>query len=262
MNMNNELAELLAATKKILQYHSNLGIQAYPETGAQLLTAEKTAEHHSGKHSNLTTSPTDSFHTTKQQISLAPRSTEATLDDIKNDMAVCRGCPFHEHRLQTVFGQGDDNADLMIIGDHPNEEEEALAQLYKGDPGELLGKMLQAIQMTPQTVYYTTLTKCRPPKQDALTRQAIKTCLPYLYREIEAVKPHVIWALGSEVAQALLKTDKSLLQLRGRFHNFNNIFLMPTFHPDAMLKNEELKKPTWHDMQMILKKLLSIREKK
>jgi len=152
----------------------------------------------------------------------------------------------------------------MIIADAPGKEEDLATVPFQGRGGELLDKMLNAINLSRDKVYITNLVKCFPGANTKPEKNEIRTCLPFLFRQIEIICPQVICAMGTLSSQVLLHSHRSLFQLRGRFHNFNDlcsgklpdkIVLMPSLPPSLLLENPEFKKASWKDLQLIQKKL-------
>jgi len=252
--MNDNILSLLRETRKILLYHQTLGIDEYPAT----TFASKSFPAPGNEFSASITLPSkpepgQSEHKIYNQPSLDTPVT--TLPDIKAELGECRRCSLADRRHCLVFGEGNEKAELMIIGGWPGREADQCGSLFRGDAGEMLRNMLKAIGLTPEEVFTTTLVKCRPADDAPPGRESIHACLPFLERQIRAVDPTIIWIMGTESVQALLKTTKSILQLRGRFHDLMGIPAMPTFHPEFLLRNPELKKPTWLDLQAIQKRL-------
>lgn len=155
---------------------------------------------------------------------------------------------------RTIFGCGSPTARLFIVGDLPTPEDEAAGTPFSGEAGELLTRMLKAIGLDRDEVYLTTAVKCRPPGGQDLP-VLVKACLPLLIAQVEAVAPKVVCAMGQLTAQALLHTTTPLVRLRGHFHEWQHLPLMPTFHPGFLLKNLEMKKAAWIDLQLIQAKL-------
>ena len=183
-----------------------------------------------------------------------------TLDDLRHTLESCQLCPPGTSRQQMIFGEGParQGVALLIISDPPGAEEAAANRPISGAPRELLKKMLGAINLSLDDIFLTNVVKCVPPAEGNTTTAGTSACLPFLIRQIELIKPKIICTLGQTASQTLLKTSQSLLSLRGRFHDFQGIPLMPTFHPTLLLRTQELKKGAWHDLQMIQKKLKSL----
>lgn len=178
-----------------------------------------------------------------------------TLREIETELGNCTRCTLHQSRERLLFGTGSPNSRLFIIGDFPTCDDEKAGTPFGGEPGELLTKMLKAIGLERTAVYITTTVKCRAANNAPPQPEHIATCLPVLFRQIDAVAPKLICTMGPISAQALLKTDTPLVRLRGRFHQCRGIELMPTFHPSFLIKNPDMKKATWIDLQLIQARL-------
>jgi len=155
------------------------------------------------------------------------------------------------------LGVGHPQARLVLVGDFPSLEDEAAAAPFSGKAEELLVKMLKAIGLGLADVYRTTVVKCRPLGPGAPSPEQITACLPLLSRQIAAIAPTVLCAMGPLAAQALLGSTTPLIRLRGKFHDYQGIPLMPTFHPAFLLNKEEMKRATWIDLQLIQARLMA-----
>jgi DNA polymerase len=175
-----------------------------------------------------------------------------TLCSIYNELESCHRCKLSENRNHVVFGEGDPHARLMFIGDGPGSEGNETGRLFTGKAGELLTKIIQAIELTRETVYICNAVKCMPSEERKFLPQEISACRVFLKRQIQAVKPDFICTLGSVAAAALLKTSRPLDLLRGRFYNYNGIQIMPTYHPAFLIDNPEKKREVWEDMKQLM----------
>ncbi len=250
--INKELQEILKEASRIVRFHKTLGIKDYPATDA---FKEKNKSFKPVLQAK--TQPTSPVAASSEKII---KQETQTLQSIQESLDGCERCELHKSRKHLIFGEGNSNADLMIIGSSPSAEAEQKKTLYADEPGKLLINMLKAINLTPDDVYYTTLVKCKSESKVGPSQAEIRACLHFLVRQVEMVSPKIIWTIGAEAAQTLLKSSKSLFQLRGQFHEYNGIPLMATFHPEALLQNKELKKPTWTDMQMIQRKIKGFKQ--
>lgn len=178
----------------------------------------------------------------------APRE---TLDQIREDLGDCTRCQLHTKRTTLVFGVGNSSADLMFVGEGPGREEDIQGIPFVGPAGQLLTRIIQAIDMSRDDVYIANVVKCRPPGNRDPEPTEMDTCLPFLVRQIQSVRPRVICTLGRIAAQALLSSDKSLRQLRGRTFSFANAVVVPTYHPAYLLRYPEKKRETWEDMKLV-----------
>jgi uracil-DNA glycosylase len=183
------------------------------------------------------------------------RKNSESLEDIRLEIGDCRRCPLCKERKTVVFGEGNPKAALMFIGEGPGADEDAQGRPFVGRAGQLLDKMITAMKMKREDVYIANIVKCRPPGNRAPKPLETDTCTQFLERQIKAIKPKFICALGTIAAQYLLKTDKPISVMRGKFHERDGTKLMPTYHPAYLLRNPEAKKIVWEDLQMIMKEI-------
>jgi DNA polymerase len=180
-----------------------------------------------------------------------PRDAANLLALIKADIGPdCSRCKLHTlGRKQVVFGVGNPNADLMFVGEAPGADEDIQGIPFVGRAGQLLTKMIQAINLERDQVYIANVIKCRPPGNRNPEPDEIATCEPFLFQQIDAVKPRVIVALGSFAAKTLLRSDESISRLRGRIYDFRGAKLIPTFHPSFLLRSPDRKRDAWEDLK-------------
>ena len=178
---------------------------------------------------------------------------------IKADIGpACSRCKLHElGRRQVVFGVGNPDADLMFVGEAPGADEDIQGIPFVGKAGQLLTKMIAAINFERDQVYIANVIKCRPPQNRNPEPDEVETCEPFLFQQIDAIKPKVIVALGSFAAKALLRSNDSISRLRGRVYDFRGAKLIPTFHPAYLLRNPSSKRDVWEDMKAVRKLLKS-----
>jgi uracil-DNA glycosylase family 4 len=175
---------------------------------------------------------------------------------IRQDLGDCTRCKLHQQgRKQIVFGVGNPNADLMFIGEAPGADEDMQGEPFVGRAGQLLTNMIKAMGVTREDVYIANIIKCRPPGNRTPERDECETCSPFLMRQIGAVKPKVIVALGAVAAKTLLAVSAPMMQLRGRWFDFKGTKLAVTYHPAFLLRDPRQKKETWKDLQMVMKEL-------
>lgn len=187
-----------------------------------------------------------------------PRVTDPaaeTLADIRGDLGECTRCPLSASRTHIVFGEGSAQARLVFVGEGPGADEDRSGRPFVGAAGQLLNRIIGAMQMTRDEVYICNVVKCRPPNNRNPESDEIQRCLPFLQRQLVAVNPRVVCALGSVAARTLLGTQAPLSRLRGRFHEINGLSVMPTFHPAYLLRNPGQKRAVWEDMQRIMQRL-------
>ena len=174
-----------------------------------------------------------------------------TLPSISADMVGCSECELADKRTQIVFGTGDPGADLIFIGEAPGADEDRVGEPFVGRAGQLLDKILDAAGFTRRDVYITNIVKCRPPGNRDPKPDEVISCNEYLLRQISAIEPKIICALGRFAAQTLLKKYDGIGKLRGRWFDWNGMKLICTYHPSACLRNEDLKRPVWNDIKML-----------
>jgi uracil-DNA glycosylase family 4 len=164
----------------------------------------------------------------------------------------CQRCKLHTlGRKQVVFGVGNPDADLMFVGEAPGGDEDIQGEPFVGRAGQLLTRIIEAIGMQRSDVYIANVIKCRPPGNRNPEPDEVERCEPFLFRQIDLVKPKVIVALGKFAAQSLLKTSDPITRLRGREYRFRSATLIPTFHPAYLLRNPSSKREVWEDMKKV-----------
>jgi DNA polymerase len=184
-----------------------------------------------------------------------PAGVVETLDEIRADMGECLRCPLGEKRSNLVFGTGDPKARLLFVGEAPGRDEDIKGEPFVGEAGMLLTKIIQAMGLQRSQVYICNVLKCRPPNNRNPLPSEIDKCHPFMLRQVRAIAPEVIVALGTFAVQTLLESKEPISKLRGRFHDYHGIPLMPTFHPAFLLRNQNMKREVWEDMQQVMKKL-------
>ncbi len=180
---------------------------------------------------------------------------KTTLEDVRRELGDCTRCPLHETRRTIVFGEGNPAASLLFIGEGPGEDEDIQGRPFVGQAGRLLNKIILAMGLKREEVYIANVVKCRPPRNRVPKPQEIEACTPFLKKQIEAISPRIICALGSVAAQYLLGTNVPVSVLRGKFHDRGGIPVMVTFHPAYLLRNPDAKKQVWEDVRKIMEKI-------
>ena len=176
-----------------------------------------------------------------------------TLGNIHAALGDCQRCKLARGRNRIVFGDGNPKAKLMFIGEGPGAEEDRQGKPFVGAAGQLLTRIIEAIKLSRDQVYICNIIKCRPPGNRNPESDEIKTCFPFLTRQIAAIQPDFIIALGTFAAQTLLGTASPISRLRGRFHEYKGIKVVPTYHPAYLLRNPDKKRDVWEDMKMLMK---------
>lgn len=183
------------------------------------------------------------------------QGTVESLNDIASDLGNCQRCTLSEKRTKIVFGVGNPNADLVFVGEGPGRDEDSSGEPFVGEAGQLLNRILIAMGLQRSDVYICNVVKCRPPDNRDPSAEEILTCEPFLARQLDSIRPRVIVALGKFAAQTLLQSNTPISKLRGQWHQYREIPLMPTFHPAYLLRKPLGKREVWDDMKAVLKKL-------
>ncbi len=173
-----------------------------------------------------------------------------SLDEIAEKVHKCTRCPLYATAIKGVPGEGDPKADLVCVGEAPGAKEDETGRPFVGQAGQLLTKILAAIELTREQVFICNVLKHRPPGNRNPLPEEVEACSPYLIRQLELIKPKVIVAFGTFAAQTLLQTKTPLGQLRGLVHRYHGIPLIVTYHPAALLRNPAWKRPTWEDVKL------------
>lgn len=192
--------------------------------------------------------------TAMEQVPEYPPSV-VTLAQVRAELGDCRRCPLSKTRRNLVFGEGSERAELVFVGEAPGEQEDLQGRPFVGRAGQLLTRIIEAMGLSRDHVYICNILKCRPPGNRNPQQDEITICEPFLVKQLQAIRPRVICALGTFAAKTLLKTDTPISKLRGTFHVYQGIKLMPTYHPAYLLRNPGEKKQVWSDVRLIMKEL-------
>lgn len=171
-----------------------------------------------------------------------------SLDELNSKINTCQKCALGKTRTNFVFGVGDPNADIVVIGEAPGADEDAQGEPFVGRAGQLLNKILEATGFKREEVFILNILKCRPPANRNPTPDEVELCRPYLEKQLKLINPKLILLLGKVASESLLKTKEPLNKLRGKVHDYKGWKVMITFHPAALLRNPNWKRPTWEDM--------------
>lgn len=242
MNYASELRQIISQTKKILDAEQNSGIELpivnIPETEIEY------------RHTPIITS----------------QAKTATLTELRTDLGDCTRCKLSKGRKNIVFGEGSEKARLVFIGEGPGRDEDIAGRPFVGEAGQLLTKIIEnGIGIKREDVYICNIVKCRPPNNRDPEKDEINSCIPFLKKQIEIIKPEVICTLGRIAARELLNRDFKITMERGHWQTYMSIPLMPAYHPAYILRNpgneRKLKGEVWQDIQKIMS-LLKIEVKK
>ena len=233
-----------------LRYYNDLGIyDFYRRTGATEIS------------DRVARAPSPAIVVEEEDLS-SPKI-QSTIPDpasalrlIREDLGDCTRCRLHQQgRKQIVFGVGNPNADLMFIGEAPGADEDQQGEPFVGRAGQLLNNMIKAMGLRREDVYIANIIKCRPPSNRTPERDECDTCSPFLMRQIEAIRPKALVALGAVAAKTLLAINAPMSELRGRWYDFRGTKLAVTYHPAFLLRDPRQKKETWKDLQMVMKEM-------
>ncbi len=225
----NEIRHALAASRSQLEYLSDLGIESQKTALPDLNQFQERLEMNA--------------------------ALEETLDAIYADMGDCQRCGLVVSRTKLVYGVGNPNARLVLVGEAPGREEDLKGEPFVGEAGRLLDRILLAMGMQREDVYICNVLKCRPPNNRDPLPEEVMTCEAFLIRQIAAIRPQVIVGLGRFAVHSLLKTKAPISRLRGEWQHYQGIPLMPTYHPAYLLRNPEGKRDVWEDMKEVLRRL-------
>jgi uracil-DNA glycosylase family 4 len=180
-------------------------------------------------------------------------SPEQALETLKAEIGPeCRRCKLHAlGRRQVVFGVGSPTADLMFVGEAPGADEDLQGEPFVGRAGQLLTRIIEAIGLRREDVYIANVIKCRPPGNRNPEPDEVEQCEPFLFRQVDIVRPKVVVALGKFAAQSLLRTIEPITKLRGREYRYRDAVLIPTYHPAYLLRNPAAKREVWEDMKRV-----------
>jgi DNA polymerase len=180
------------------------------------------------------------------------------MDELRKFCFKCRKCRLSETRTNVVFGEGNEDADIMFVGEGPGYYEDVQGRPFVGKAGQLLDKMIEAINYKRSDVYIANVVKCRPPENRNPMEDECNECLGYLRWQVKLINPKIIVCLGAVAAKNLIDTNLTISKQRGIFVKKGNIYFMPTFHPSYLLRNEAAKKDAWKDLLEVKSKLSSI----
>lgn len=221
----NEVLTTLASARSQLEYLTDLGIESQ----------ERTLAVEPGSPQTGTT-----MHTL------------ASLEEVRAELGDCQRCGLSVTRTKLVYGVGNPNARLVLVGEAPGRDEDLQGEPFVGEAGRLLDRILQAMGMHREDVYICNVLKCRPPNNRDPQPDEVATCEAFLARQIAAIRPQVIIGLGRFAVQSLLKSKIPISRLRGEWQSYQGIPLMPTYHPAYLLRNPEGKRDVWEDMKDVM----------
>ena len=178
-------------------------------------------------------------------------TTPRTLEQVRGELGDCTRCKLHQGRTTLVFGVGRPDADLMFVGEAPGRDEDQQGEPFVGPAGQLLTKIIEAIGLTRGQVYIANVIKCRPPQNRNPELDEVQTCAPFLFQQMDVIRPRVVVALGAFAVRTLLRSEQSISRLRGQVFDYRGAKLVPTFHPAFLLRSPDRKRDIWQDMKKV-----------
>jgi DNA polymerase len=266
MTAREEIAEILRRLRSALELQAIFREEEFPRTAPRSSRARRRAASPAATARRAPQTPAARGSAPPAPSSPAPRippaavataswqsdpSSFSTMGELHDAFAGCQRCVLGGARTNFVFGVGNPNAKLLLIGEAPGREEDLQGEPFVGAAGQLLDKILAAVGFRREEVYIANILKCRPPGNRNPEPIEIASCSPILARQIELIRPMIICTLGSFAAKTILGAKEGISRLRGRIHYYRGIPVVPTFHPAALLRNPSWKKPTWEDVQLL-----------
>jgi len=247
------IGEVAAQLRTRVEYDRELGVLGYPRGAAQPTTQAATAAPGVG----APPPPVARAAAVPRDLFAAPGLAETrSLEELRAFIGDCRRCKLAGHRTQIVFGVGNPRARLVFAGEAPGRDEDLKGEPFVGRAGQLLTEIItKGMKLRREDVYIANVIKCRPPENRNPEPDEVACCEPFLIRQLELIRPEVIVALGKFAVQTLLGTKEPITRLRGRWHDYHGIPLMPTFHPAYLLRNPADKRLVWQDIQKVMQAL-------
>ena len=263
MGANGDLQLTLQSLRVYLQDLLDTGVDGLPlvpgpasKNRAGSVKRPLPGEEGGAEHSRVPETPSREYvseHRASEAVAAVARE---TLEDIRGELGECVLCPLGKTRTNLVFGAGSREARLVFVGEAPGRDEDLQGVPFVGKAGELLTSMVHRMGLKREDVYICNVLKCRPPNNRNPLPDEVEKCQPFLLRQLRAIGPEIIVALGTFAAQTLLQTKAPISKLRGRFHDYHGIPLMPTFHPSFLLRNgPDMRWVVWEDMAQVLKRM-------
>jgi DNA polymerase len=179
-------------------------------------------------------------------------ATRLTLQVVRETLGECTRCKLHTGRKTIVFGVGNPHASLVFVGEGPGYDEDQQGEPFVGKAGQLLDRMIGAMGLERKDVYIANVVKCRPPGNRNPEPDEVAACQPFLRMQLDAIAPRIIVALGKFAAQTLLSSSAPISALRGQWHTYQGIAVMPTFHPAFLLRSPDRKRDAWNDLKLVM----------
>lgn len=245
--------EIIREIKKAMEFYQELGFGHVPVDKDLLSESSETLK---GRGAGITSVVKKAVRVSEDRGRYSSEKASA-LKALKDEMGDCRMCGLSKGRKNLVFGEGNPDAELIFVGEGPGREEDQQARPFVGEAGKVLTSLIGKMGFRREDVYIANVIKCRPPSNRNPEEDEMSACSSFIERQIDIIKPKVIIALGRFAAQKLTNSKVRISRLRGNFHTYNGIPVMPTFHPAYLMRNPKDKWLTWDDVQKVLKKLKS-----
>ncbi|HKZ17447.1 MAG TPA: uracil-DNA glycosylase [Geobacteraceae bacterium] len=263
MGADGELQQALQSLRVYLQDLLDTGVDGLPVVSGPVsgkagssIEGQITGKDTAGQSLNVSETEEGGLQSELAEPEVVATGTGETLDDIRSELGKCILCPLGKTRTNLVFGDGSREARLVFVGEAPGRDEDLQGIPFVGKAGELLTSMIQRMGLKREDVYICNVLKCRPPNNRNPLPSEVEKCQPFLLRQLRVIKPEIIVALGTFAAQTLLETKEPISKLRGRFHDYHGIPLMPTFHPSFLLRSgPDMRWVVWEDMVQVLKRM-------
>ena len=255
-DIQEEYLEIITQVKTHLEYRKALGVSFIEDPVRAHATSRR------GIAKNEDARPVFVKHAGEKEVSLetAERANESDnglksseLSGVRIELGDCTRCKLHKGRKTIVFGEGDPNSMIVFVGEGPGQEEDEQGRTFVGAAGQLLTDIIvKGMKLKRGDVYICNIVKCRPPGNRNPEPDEIESCEPFLIKQLQAIKPKIIVGLGNVAVKTLLKTKEGITSLRGKWHTYQGIMLMPTFHPAYLLRNPADKALVWEDIKKVI----------
>ncbi len=225
-----------------LEFFQELGAEGFSREPAWRFRGERLAH---------PAQPSEPTNVDSEASSSKDETTPTTLEQIREALGDCTRCKLHQGRTTLVFGVGHPDADLMFVGEAPGRDEDRQGEPFVGRAGQLLTKIIESIGLTRDQVYIANVIKCRPPQNRNPELDEVQTCEPFLFQQLDVIRPRVVVALGAFAVRTLLRSEQSISRLRGQVFDYRGAKLVPTFHPAFLLRSPDRKRDVWEDMKKV-----------
>lgn len=253
-DIQKELKEIVSSLKGHLAYQRDILLSEGVPLNQWPVVAEASKLNIDQKTRSST--PTTGHRPLTTNVSPTVMSHKELLEELRSEIGDCQRCRLGKTRTNLVFGVGNPDARIVFVGEGPGRDEDIQGVPFVGRAGQLLTDIItKGMKMQREDVYICNVVKCRPPENRNPEPDEVDACEGFLIKQLEIIRPEIVVALGTFAAKTLLKTDLPISKLRGRFHDYHGIKLMPTFHPAYLLRNPEKKKETWEDIKMVMARL-------